>query len=378
MKKELESINKTLDAICSNVYKYYKISDDLNKSLKPIQILSENIKNIIEIANTIKATCDNLKNAHLNIPNIIEGVNDINKNLKIIFSQDYLSLTELKFLKTSNFKKRNFDSIPKNIPSNLKDLNDTTIKYFENISDFRFNTNTQNIELYGNEYTINDINNFPKIAKFNPDFSSEYIAEFISAFKTNPLGFENTPYYIDIDNYIKDPTFYTNTNNQIFYRGVENNEDTEFEEYRMRNAGYGYSPMGRFNLTGNNFLYLTDKKIGVKTELITHIKSANFHVQLTKFTNNHPHLNLFNLDSLNIDKRLKNQLLKSIDTDDTKAIKNEYILSAVLSECIKRSQSADGIKYSKESYCCYVFYDTYLFNYENLGVFDINSPIFNT
>ncbi len=31
MKKELESINKTLDAICSNVYKYYKISDYLNK-----------------------------------------------------------------------------------------------------------------------------------------------------------------------------------------------------------------------------------------------------------------------------------------------------------------------------------------------------------
>lgn len=369
---ELEKINDTYRSIQELLDSIPKIAIPMNEQLKTIYDQCEALKHMLP---QIPENVALINTKILSENSVCQSFEAINNRLKLAFNQTYLSINFLSYLKAGQFKQSIFDAIPDNIPTIVKNLHKSTIKYFKTIPDIQFNLETKKFELYGIEFNDKDINNFPILSDYNPDFTTKYIANLIYEFKENELTFSTTKYYNDLLQYTKNKLFYTTINNRYFYRGVKNNEKTLFDESRIRNKEYGYSPMGRYNLAGKNYLYVSDKILGTKVEILKHNQDADY-IQLAKFENNDL-LTVFNIDNKHINSTLKKQLKKKITINTNKTIQNEYILSAILSECIKSNQLAAGIKYSEKKYNCFVFYNTSLFKYENMGIFEINNTIFN-
>ena len=352
--KQLTEITQQLQCTATEVFKIQSI---IQKQMTSILKLKEKLNFVNDLIDkqSIKITISN-----------------INNSLKDFFEKNkYLLGTQLEILKFVNFRKTIFDAIPKQLPTIIKNLRTPTLTFLRKNKSIKLNVE-EHVFVYKNYYlNVNQVNEIAIMTKMNSNFTIDFIVKLMEAYKKYGPHYIETKEYKELEEYLKKDSFIIKINNKYFFRGVKNNTNIDYDEERMRNNTFGYPKMGRYNFAGFNFLYVSDKKIGPKQELLLHSNNKNFKVQLAMFENDIK-IAMFDVDNKNIDSILQKQIKLKLN-DEGKNVPNEYIISAIISDCIKYSKLAEGIKYSAGEYTNFVFYNTKLFKYTNLGIFDVNN-----
>ena len=353
---ELREIDKLLNNASILLPHYNKDIKILTKQIASINKIFKNSE-LIQLSRDAETIQDYMEN--------------VNKYVENIFIDGILSPKDIEILKLGEFRKGIFDAIPASFITVIKKLRTPTLNYLKNCNNINLDTDKMLFVTDGNiELNTNEINELALISNATIEFTQEEIIEMLELFKADQMGFINTEYYKRLSEYVSNSACFKYDNSEFYYRGSRNDTNVDYDEKRMRNSSVGYPTMGRFNFTGVNYLYVSNKKIGPKCELLKHNNDEQFVIQLAQFENKEEY-RIFDIDCEHMDVVLKNQIT-SILIEDGKSLKDQYVISSIFADSIKRSKQAAGIMYEdKCGYVNYVFYDTNLFVYSNLGRFSV-------
>jgi len=264
-----------------------------------------------------------------------------------------------------------FCDFPSGLASSLDSINHNSASFLVTNLDYFFELNTKCFFFKSEKSHLNgeEINDISYSYSCFPETEKGLIEKYINLVKEDPYNTFNCPEANKLKAIILNNFYATSINDNIiiFYRSVCNNENSLFDEQRMRNSSsWGYPKRGRFNLPEENNLYLCSTLEGSKEEILKHnainsiikIQAARF----TKRPNEKP--KIINLS------RFNSFFVKKILSENVKLQPEKYIIPSFFAWVLKSNKISDGIEYKvrkNDNYTSFVFWKTNWFSYKNLG-----------
>jgi len=377
---------KLLDNIGTNSNYNLILNEFVNNQMKLLSSTNSSIKNLYDMEKIFTLQWDAISSiekiyntTNLDIlqksllQNDFTGLDIFVKSL----NTQNISAPTLSFLKTAQI----FDSfnitLPKGLPTILKNLHVETAENLAYLNNINLDVPSKSFYIVEKPYenaSITETNILSSSLNLLEGIDEVDLIEFLNHLSNYPYLAPKHEVGEKILQIISAWDLYTDFEDEFYYHGrVKDINTCPYTDYQMMQAPTGVAGQGRYNNVGESHYYFSNKQIGAIIEVKRHSKPSQIQIAKLKPKRSIKMIDLSQISTAQC--KFLEYCRYSPDDNDFSKIRREYLIPGFIATCCKYN-NIDGIKYygSKE-YTNFVSWNHSYFDFVSYDIIDIDKKI---